>query len=110
MAKLNSPKEVTAFGVKVRHELDNNGSQVVSTLCQSVCENPAGLCATQSAKLYALTMMIHANGFDVFDELLDDDKRSLVWLMNDLAGQVAALAELARDIDAGESQRGMQNG
>ncbi|KGS08817.1 hypothetical protein [Burkholderia sp. ABCPW 111] len=109
MAKLYSPMEVTAFGVKVSRGT-KSGSQVVSMLSESVCDNPVGLCATQSAKLYALTMMIHANGFDVFDELLDDDKRSLVWLMNDLAGQVAALAELARDVDAGESQRGIQNG
>lgn len=102
MAKPITPMEVAAFGVKVRHESDSNGSQVVSTLRTSVCDNPVGMCATQSEKLRALTMMIHANGFDVFDELLDDDKKSLLWLLNDLAGEVAALAKLAQEREIGE--------
>jgi len=105
MNKPITPMEVQAFGVKVRHGIDKCGSQVVSILSESVCDTPSDQCATQSAKLYALTMMINANGFDVFDELHDADKRSLLWLMNDLAGQVAALAELARDVECGHSMR-----
>ncbi|MGC2944194.1 hypothetical protein [Burkholderia ambifaria] len=85
--------EVSDFGVQVRHQ---NGK--TSTISENVCMPAVEWCAIQARKLNALTNMISANGFEVFEDLGEQPKSDLLWLMNDLSSEVAALAQLAADV------------
>ncbi|HIH2750976.1 hypothetical protein L3V59_11055 [Burkholderia aenigmatica] len=90
--------EVSDFGVKVRHQ---NGK--TSTIQENVCMPAVEWCSIQARKLNALTLMTCANGFEVFDELGEQSKSDLLWLMNDLSSEVAALAQLAVEVEASRS-------
>jgi hypothetical protein len=55
-------------------------------------------CAVQAGKLNALTLMLTGDGFETFSSLNDDAQRNLLWLLDDLSSQVAALSKLASEI------------
>jgi hypothetical protein len=85
--------EHTRFDTRATY--DTNGDTIVSGIDS---DHPSAKAVTQASKLSALICLMNADGFDVFNNLADSHKRNLIWLLDDLADEVCALAELASDL------------
>lgn len=95
MAKpISSVVEFTKFGDTAR--LDGHDVEVTKRM---FCASPASACSTQAEKLRGLTTLISGGGFDTFDGLDGEIKASILWLVEDLANDVANLAALSVEAD-----------
>ncbi|QUN44124.1 hypothetical protein KEH56_33480 [Burkholderia cenocepacia] len=98
MAKCSSSVlEFTKFNSTVR-----TSDQDVE-ITKRICESPAGACSTRAEQLRGLTTLISGGGFETFDNLDPDIKASILWLVEDLANDVANLAALS--VEAGIARR-----
>lgn len=86
--------ETSMFGVRVSH--DSNRDTTVSNI--DCMDPPCATAVTQAGKLAALTCLMNGDGFDVFDNLAASHKQNIIWLIDDLAHQVLAIAQLACDM------------
>jgi hypothetical protein len=85
--------EVNEFGLQVSFQ----GGKT-ATVVENVQMPAVEWCAIQARKLNALTLVLSADGFEVFDTMNDQAKSDLMWLMNDLSSEVAALAQLSAQV------------
>ncbi|WP_155638260.1 hypothetical protein [Burkholderia cepacia] len=98
MAKRSSSVlELTKFSSTVR----TCGPDVEIT--KRMYESPAGACSTRAEQIRGLTTLISGGGFGTFDDLDRETKASILWLLEDLANDVANLAALS--VEAGIAQR-----
>lgn len=78
-------------------QYSDNNTQVAT---QYFAYAPSDAIAIHAKKLQALTALIGGEGFEYFDRLNDEIKCHIVWMLDDYASQIVALAELDRNVKA----------
>lgn len=97
MTKRTPPPTIIAEHVQFGHRVTYNSDRETH-VSRIDTDPPVATAVTQAGKLSALTCLLNGEGFDVFKCLAETHQRNLIWLIDDLAHEVCAIAQLASDM------------